>query len=267
MVCFMIVAMLCFAAPASASFLEQLFPPTGLCGLSQYEKQALVQRLQTVARNQVLVPDCGPGLWYVVANFDLGNNDSCPPGWTLITEGSVEGCSRDENLDGGCAVSEFSTAGLEYNTVCGRASGHAVGDIEGFDSGSSLSAEGLIIATPNLQHIWMFAADTNTSSSGPRCPCNNDTTPLNTVALDFVEDNYFCGDTSSDPIKLLWGGDDCSASAVPLCCNFNQDRGGYFLQSLPSLITENMNAAICTNDGTSDGRVFVSSMEIYIQCS
>lgn len=113
----------------SAAALTDLFPRDGLCGLSPEDRLGVQQQIQNgvdLLRAAVGVPQCGPGLWRQVADFDVsGLPSECPSGWpfTLTPE---RGCARP-TLDAGCVATTFPTGGLPYSQVCGRVKASAIG--------------------------------------------------------------------------------------------------------------------------------------------
>ena len=86
----------------SAGKLSDFFPSDGMCGLSTEQRLEVLRNLQNAVpianAGGVAVPECGPGPWLQVANFDSDVTPSqCPPEWPFIsTPGSRSqaGCGQ-----------------------------------------------------------------------------------------------------------------------------------------------------------------------------
>ena len=72
-------------------------------------------------------PICGPGSWRRIAFLNMTDPDQqCPSEWLLHDASlSDRSCTRPSTNTIGCASTFFSTGNLDYNRVCGRATGIA----------------------------------------------------------------------------------------------------------------------------------------------
>ena len=260
-----------------AAFLTSLFPKYGLCNLSPEERESVLSQIQdTVSafnRGQMLVPACGEGLWLPVADVDV-NRDAgeCPSGWTFFSGEGVEGCTRAEGEDGVCVQASFSTSGAQpYNQVCGRVTGRVTGVADGFVTFAG-NVDGVIIshsANQQESHIWSFAVTNNVRATAS-CPCNEASvinSPLGASIASVVSlvalvgDNYFCDD-SGDVNRPLWTGGNCE-NLPDSCCDLNTPP--YFNMTLPTPTSDDIYVSICTDGGTIDKRVFIESIQLFVQ--
>ena len=142
----------------------------------------------------------------------------------------------------------------------------------GFYTLGSIVTDGIIPAdgvtlthsTP-AQHIWTFAAATNSFIG---CPCNpSATASLNVDTVEFADSNYYC-DVTADSVaeKTLWAGD-CGIleTELPECCNVNGPP--FFVSTLTSPTSENVDARLCIENavGPHDAALFIQRMELYVQ--
>ena len=163
----------------SAGKLSDFFPSGGTCGLSTEERIKVLRHFQNAVpvanAGGVAVPDCGPGPWLRIANFDVtGTSTQCPSPWEFTTW--PNGC-RQMNMAAGCATATFPTE-VEYGKVCGRIIGVTTGDPESFNAGGAATETGdinlidgvtITHSTP-IQHIWTFSAS-EASVVGPEFTC------------------------------------------------------------------------------------------------
>ena len=287
----------------SAGKLSDFFPNDGMCGLSTEERIEVLRNVQNAATaandggasvpdgggsvpdgggsvpdgggsvpdvidGGVLVPQCGPGLWLQIANFDVtGGSNACPPPWDFTA--TPDGC-RQMNAAAGCAVATFPT-GIEYGTACGRIIADATGDPESFNAGDADTEtdgisliDGITIthSTP-IQHIWTFSASQGTAV-GPEftCPCNT-VAPSNTGAVNFAGDDYFC-DTTNGGANLLWD-NNCPASpaGISQCCQFNEPP--FFTTTLPTRTSANVDVHLCRDQVRPNEDILVQIIELYVQ--
>ena len=141
--------------------------------------------------------NCGniTGGWMRAAYINMTDAaNSCPVGLTYYTQNSTRICSTSI-LSGGCTSVNFSTFGVPFTKVCGRALGYQYGHIDAFGHGGSIDShyvEGLSVThgTPR-NHIWTFAAGYSKNySGGGNCPCAS---PYpGPAARPFVGEKYFC---------------------------------------------------------------------------
>jgi len=220
------------------------------------------------------------GGWSRIAHFDISAGDNCPSGWTKDKQSGISFCRPPGNNPAGymCYSTNFSTNGMSYNSVCGRARGYQKGDVWGFwgsttTQGKTIDGsyvDGLSIthgAAPR-HHIWTYAVGQfDHSSTKWGCPCSpyKATTPPY-----YIKNNYYCesGATKNpypstyyftDP---LWDGSGCSNKNQ--CCSKNPQP--WFYHNLGYSTTDDIEARICISYATYKyGAVVVDQMELYIQ--
>ena len=214
--------------------------------------------------------------WRRIASINMSAGDDCPTGWVKSSYSSITFC-RAPNDSAGCYSTFFSTNGVSYQHVCGRAKGYQKGGPDAF-SQSSLSidtyyVDGLSITHGNpRQHIWTYAAgytDAGSSYSCCNCPCA--ATPGPQLRYDsFVGSNYYCesGTVSSVSIDTyyfpdpLWDGRGCSTRNR--CCVTNTNQPWFYYQ-LSAMTQDDIEVRICRNDYFSREGILVDMLELYIQ--
>lgn len=176
--CIMLTVVSC----ANDVLLTDFFPQNGLCGLSSEERKAVLSTIQLAVELVPLgyrpVPECGPGLWFPVADVDVtGDDTTCPGEWTFLSFPRI-GCTRPDSGSGGCVVASFSPPdGREYSRVCGRTTGVATGNPNAFER--DLTELGVvdgvtITYASRTQHIWSFAVGGSwvVEPDEVECPCD-----------------------------------------------------------------------------------------------
>ena len=207
------------------------------------------------------LPQCGEGRWYSVVNFDGEMERTCPPEWTLRSEGGGVSCGRpfSSNTAGGCASVIYSTGGLIYDKVCGRATARVVGGQDGFDNGEvgidGPYIDGVSITTNSSTrtHIWTFTADVRSENS---CPCSPFVRAGFENGFEFVGDDYFCDTSLGGP---LWDGEGCTN----VCCSFNSPP--YFTTQLPAPTSDGIEVRICGDGVNFIENIYIQLLEIYTQ--
>ena len=264
----------------SAGKLSDFFPSGGMCDLSTEERIEVLRRIQNAVpvanAGGVSVPQCGPGPWLQIADFDIATTTpECPPEWPLFT-GPPDGCRRPV-VPGGCSTATFSTGGVEYNKVCGRiiadASGNGDANAFGLNGAATTVVDGIRLVdgvtithfSSPIQHIWTLAASTFDTSDTVMCPCS--IPGLTSSAVTFAGQNYFC-DTTLSGAKLLWNGM-CSPPItgdpdLEACCNFNQPP--YFSMTVARTNVD-VEAHLCRNQGRNNEDILVQIIELYVQLS
>lgn len=206
------------------------------------------------------VPECGRGRWKEVVSLNMTDlSQQCPSGWILSTD--PRACGGPDNSEAGCSLVSFPV-GTTYTKVCGRLTGLLVGNADAFsthgprDAVNYLDGVSLTRSYP-AQHIWSFAADNYHSPTNPvGCPCSGDSNSPNPP--EFVGTNYFCDVYSSN--GLLWDGKGCTTAL--LCCNYNDPP--WFRMEMPAS-TDNIEARICADEPSSNEKVLVELLEIFVQ--
>ena len=212
--------------------------------------------------------NCGniTGGWMRAAYINMTDAaNSCPVGLTYYTQNSTRICSSSIS-SGGCTSVNFSTFGVPFTNVCGRALGYQYGHTDAFVTGNSsidsYYVEGLSVThgTPR-NHIWTFVAGHSKDYPGANCPCASSNP---STAPSFVGENFFCESGNSGPHEAQWYLDDplwdsqgCVSGST--CC----DRGGpWFTTTLSEEVSGDIEVRWCTShDGEESG---VEQLEIYI---
>ena len=264
----------------SAGVLTDLFPSGGLCDLTTEGRLKVQRHLQNavpiIDAGGVAVPECGPGPWLQIADFDFSSaTDPCPPEWELVTAPAGRGGCRQLDTAAGCTVATFSTNGVEYGKVCGQIIGAATGNPDAFRElgapGPTVAANGVrlidgvtITYSSEIQHIWTLSAARFTNEDLVVCPCKTNTNSIIMDAVAFADNNYFC-DTTFGNSKLLWNGD-CTPITIPsleACCEFNTPP--FFTAPLPTRTTANVDAHLCRDQARSDEDIRVQIIQLYVQ--
>lgn len=264
------VVFLCILTPTEAGFAVSplvLAVSNSTC-LSQSNRDAARDSLRNSVTNVIQgvvrnLPQCGPGAWYRIPSsvFPI---TQCPNPWVFSQQ--FGGCTSPL-ASGSCSRVSFPT-GQSYNKVCGRATGRAIGALEGFfghsnDSQSDIYVDGITInvnlGQGQMEHVWTFAA----ASFNPEaflCPCSVNS---NLITPSFVGDNYFCEEyivtaTGSD----VWDGNQCLQTSNE-CCVFNSPP--YFNATLSSVMDMPLEVSICRNEEVMEENILLTSLELYVQ--
>ena len=72
------------------------------------------------------------GGWRRIANIDISAGDDCPGEWRKATHSGVSFCRVASEFSDVCSSANFSTNGISYQRVCGRARGYQKGDTLAF---------------------------------------------------------------------------------------------------------------------------------------
>ena len=168
----------------------------------------------------------------------------------------------------------FSTNGISYQRVCGRARGYQKGDTiafygEGYDSDTIdedyVSGLSITYSSNPRQHIWTFA-----SGLGERtyqiysCPC---TSTAGYSPPSFVGNNYYCELASwyccdFDTYYFndtLWDGAGC----IDNCCDDTTQPWLY--RQLNQITQDDIEARICALGPFSQRSTLIDQLELYIQ--
>jgi len=216
---------------------------------------------------------CGntTGGWTRVAVIDMKSpKGTCPS--PLVTIASPRSCSPTS--EAGCSSVSFSTFGVPFTKVCGRAIGYQYHSVDAFGAlaglGSSIDdpyVDGLSITydTPR-QHLWTYAAG-HAESGNPgaqNCPCADAT---GAEPPSFVGDHYFCesanvGGTedqwyADDP---LWDGDGCATGNT--CCD--PPTLPWFNRMIDPPSTADIELRLCRDEPANLEDVSVELFELYV---
>ena len=229
-----------------------------------------------VAANGDFISTCAGmgGGWRRIVNIDISAGDDCPGEWRKATQSGVSFCRVASDDRWTCSSANFSTNGISYQRVCGRARGYQKGDTIAFygskfvyrtidqDYVSGLS---ITYSSNPRQHIWTFA-----SGRGERysiqlnCPCsvNGGYSPSS-----FVGNNYYCESGSRYFARYdtylfndtLWDGAGC----VDNCCDDTTQP--WFYRQLNQTIQDDIEARICAYGQFIYRSTLIDQLELYIQ--
>ena len=239
------------------------------------ESQWTYCNMTAIAANGDFISTCAGvgGGWRRIANINISAGDDCPGEWRKATQSGVSFCRVASDDRYTCSSANFSTNGISYQRVCGRARGYQKGDTFAFygvqfnrtideDYVSGLS---ITYSSSPHQHIWTFA-----SGSGERlseiysCPCTS--TAAYSPPL-FVSSNYYCESASwyisnSNTYYFndtLWDGAGC----VDNCCDDTTQP--WFYRQLNQTTGDDIEARICSAGPFTHRSTLIDQLELYIQ--
>ena len=212
-----------------------------------------------------------------VTSLDMRFGSSCPSNFRLEYSGGKRLCVK--RVSTGCSSHYYSTRGVKYAEVCGKAIGYAYGspDAQPFPVGTYRSIEegymdGISIthgSTPR-KHIWSYIAgftDDNSYTHVHNCPCAAKGIPLS--YNNFVGNHFYC--ESGNPSKHwqkkwylndpLWDGAGCPRDSS-CCANSGLP---YFYRTLPRLTTDNIEVRLCADQPRPDEDVGLEQLELYVR--
>ena len=240
------------------------------------ESQWTYCNMTTIAiANGDLITTCAGvgGRWRRIANINISAGDDCPGEWRKATHSNVSFCRVASDGWGTCSSASFSTNGISYQRVCGRARGYQKGDTVTF-YGPLFSktidndyVDGLSITYSSnpRQHIWTYASGRGERFDDPNnCPCSitgGRDTP------SYVGSNYYCesGSTYQSDYDIyyfndtLWDGAGC----VDNCCDDTTQP--WFYRQLNQTTQDDIEGRICTLSYFSTSSTLIDQLELYIQ--
>ena len=74
------------------------------------------------------------GGWRRIVNINIRAGDDCPGEWRKATQSGISFCRVASDGGQTCSSANFSTNGISYQRVCGRARGYQKGDTLAFHS-------------------------------------------------------------------------------------------------------------------------------------
>ena len=195
---------------------------------------------------------CGiRGGWMRVAHIDMTDpDDTCPSPLRTITSPKPM-CAR--SVSRGCSSVTYSTCGIPYTRVCGRAIGYAYYSPNAFAS-KSIDINGAYVDGLSIthgqprKHIWTYAAGySEDHATDSNCPCaaRPGTAPPSFVGNDYhcesgniggVEVQWFSNDPLWDCEGCVAGSNCCSTSGLP-----------WFCRTLPCETTDDIEVRWCCN--------------------
>ena len=216
------------------------------------------------------------GGWRRIVNINISAGGDCPGEWRRATQSNVTFC-RVASDDGGytCSSANFSTNGISYQSVCGRARGYQKGQTAGFVPRSRTATidyyyvSGLSITYKNnlRQHIWTFANGfTERQHNFGNCPCASyagASPPL------FVANNYYCEGALLEDFDYsafyfndtLWDGAGCIGGSC--CCDDTTQP--WFYRQLNQTTQDDIEARLCSFLRYKQGSTLIDQLELYIQ--
>ena len=210
------------------------------------------------------------GQWIKIAGIDISAGDDCPTGWIKSSYNGVSFC-RAPSDGGGCYSTFFSTNGVSYQHVCGRARGYQKGLPEAFHNLliDTNYVEGLSITHGDpREHIWSYAVGTTDygNHNYGNCPC---AAIPGSAPPSFVGSNYYCESGTGDSFNQnayylsdpLWDGEGCSANNT--CCSNNDQP--WFHHQLSEMTQDDIEVRICRDIQFSDEGILVDMLQLYIQ--
>ena len=98
--------------------------------------------------------------WMRVANLDMTDStQNCPYGFKLYTRSSKRLCGRHKT---GCISTFYSTHGVQYRSVAGRARGYQFGTTDGFASQFSDNIDAAYMDGVSVEHVVKGLEDSST---------------------------------------------------------------------------------------------------------
>lgn len=216
--------------------------------------------------------NCGYGNWKRIAYLNMSDpTQQCPKAWRGYST-PVRSCGRPVTSRSTCATVYYSSNGIQYSRVCGRAVGYQKGSPDGFGSTDfdttldGIYVDGISMTHGNPRtHIWTFAVGlyTGENRNGNNCPCEG-----GRQQPEFVGGNFFCGSGDHDAhFQLhkfyqdpLWNGANCPNTTG---CPFNSPP--WFSTRLPKPTMDDIEVRICGDQSTGDEDTPLQFLEIYIQ--
>ena len=205
------------------------------------------------------------GGWQRIVDIDVSAGDDCPSGWTKANNSGYSFCTK--LFDGiPCSPTMFTTNGVLYQKVCGKARGYQKGDLAGelLINRSIERGNGLSITYGNpRQHIWTYAVGRH-DNGVTYCPCDNPggETP------SFVGNNYYCESGSSNTSDVdayffddpLWDGSGCIYSN---CCSVPNQP--WFYRQLNESTSADIEVRLCDWRKSYKGFTLIDQLVLYIQ--
>ena len=164
------------------------------------ENQWTYCNMTAIAANGDFIFTCAGvgGGWRRIANVNISAGDDCPGEWRKATQSGVSFCrvASDDSYYI-CSSAHFSTNGLRYQRVCGRARGYQKGDTLAFYNGPStiidqsyVSGLSITYGSNPRQHIWTFVSGSGEELAEPYgCSCTSSTaaySPLLMLAITII---------------------------------------------------------------------------------
>ena len=241
------------------------------------ESQWMYCNMTAITANDDFITTCAGvgGGWRRIANINISTGDDCPGQWRIATQSGVNFCRVASDDFDTCSSANFTTNGISYQRVCGRARGYQKGDTIAFYGsprilGKTIDvayASGLSITHSSnpRQHIWTFATGRSERlNSRYSCPC------YFIAALDppsYVGSHYYCESASTYQSDwdgyyfndTLWDGAGCEDT----CCDDTTQP--WFYCQLNQTTQDDIEARICVHGRFSIRSTLIDQLELYIQ--
>ena len=237
-------------------------------------------RMKTITISGDFISTCAGvgGGWRRIVNINISAGDNCPGEWRKATESGVSFCRVANDSRYTCSSANFSTNGINYQRVCGRARGYQKGHTLGFFIGrqnetatniDEYYSSGLSITHSNnpRQHIWSFVSgNSERIRNYGNCPCAS--VALTTTSPSFVGNNYYCETAAlygPDYNRYffndtLWDGAGCIGGT---CCDDTTQP--WFYRQLNQTTQDDIEARICTSGPFIHRSPLIDQLELYIQ--
>ena len=261
----------------AGSFCEDIYnnnPETGdKSGYYRINESQWTYCNMTAIANGDFISTCAGvgGGWRRIANINISAGNDCPGEWRKATQSGVSFC-RVASDDGIGASANFSTNGISYQRVCGRARGYQKGDTLAFYGHLSRTidqcyVDGLSITYSSnpRQHIWTYVSCRGERYNNENnCPCSA-SRAYN--PRPYVGSNYYCESASwyrsNDDTyyfnDTLWDGAGC----VDNCCDDTTQP--WFYRQLNQTTQDDIEARICSVSIFRYKSTLIDQLELYIQ--
>ena len=216
------------------------------------------------------------GIWKRIASLNTTAGDDCPSPWVKSSVNNVSFCIP-ASVDPGCYSVNYSTNGLSYQRVCGRASAYQRASPDGFQRDditiNDIYVDGISITHgDHRQHIWTYAigvVESGNVSSCCGCPCTADPGPQ---PPDFVGSNYYCESGVDSPFwdfehylsDVLWDEAECFDNNTMTCCS-NTANVPWFYRDLNVTTQDDIEVRSCMNEPFHNEAVLITNIELYVQ--
>ena len=206
------------------------------------------------------------GGWTRVARIDMTSPDgTCPA--PLNTTTSPRSCSHSGGA--GCSSVNYSTFGINYTQVCGRAIGYQYRSGDAFGSldidGPYVDGLSITYDTPR-RHLWTYANGHSESGSftEANCPC---AAFSGSQPPSFVQDHYYCESGNVGVVEdhwytedPLWDGEGCPTGNT--CCD--PPNLPWFNRAIEPPSTADIELRVCRNEDAINEDLSVELFELYV---
>lgn len=225
------------------------------------------------------------GGWTRLVHVNMTNPlKNCPDELRLYDDAEIRGCGRPISGDGSCQSVLYSSHGVKYSQICGRAKGYQYYSTDAVDASigtghndiNSHYVDGVSITRGNpRKHVWTFMAglkEDNSYNGGMfTCPCQDGSEQKSNIPT-FIGKDYYC--ESGNPVQPtgfagilytddpLWDGESCRDFEQP-CCNVTNLP--WFYKPLGKTTTDYIEVRVCGDQGTGDEDVAIEQLEIYVK--